>query len=483
MKRFNKIAVIGLIPATVILASACSSGVEAANKAGENQPVVLRMADVNAGLPQTPEIGYFTQRLTELSHGEMSVKITLRVGGMAMSAEQQAVKDVAGGSFDIGFAGTSVFDTLGATSFQALSAPMLIDNYPLENAVIRSSLPGTMMAGLAKLNVTGLAVFGDGMRKPMGVKHPILSPADWHGITFGTYLSRAQQAAIRALGATPGPGFADDRDQALSRGELQGFDLNLGVYQQAGEENNAPYVAANVNLWPRTLALFANPGRLARLPESQRRILYQAATDTAVHSTSLVQDETKLVSEVCQQGTRFATASAADLAGIRQRLAPVYADLEADPQTKAMIEQIMALKRSTPAGPALAVPAACTGGTASQPATATARPNGTYRWTVTQHDALTAPDQDPAQYPLTFTATLKDGIWNMSHTGAETEIDTSGDTYTVQGNRIRFHWAAGPALTFTFSIDSQGGLHLTPVPPMDPGDVFIWTTHPWTKIG
>lgn len=486
MKRLKSralIAAIGLIPATVILASACSSGVEAANKAGANQPVVLRMADVNAGLALTPEIGYFTQRLSELSHGEMSVKITLRVGGMAMSAEQEAVKDVAGGSFDIGFAGTSVFDTLGVTSFQALSAPMLIDNYPLENAVIRSSLPGKMMAGLAKLNVTGLAVFGDGMRKPMGVKHPILSPADWHGITFGTYLSKAQQAAIRALGATPGPGFADDRDQALSRGDLQGFDLNLGVYQSSGEENNAPYVAANVNLWPRTLALFANPGRLARLPQSQRQILYQAATDTAVHSTGLVQDETKLVSEVCQEGARFAYASAADLAGIRQRLAPVYTDLEANPQTKAMIEQIMALKRSIPAGPALAVPAACTGGAVSQPATATVRLNGAYRWTVTRHDALTAPDQDPAQYPLTFTATLKDGIWKMSHTGTETEIDTSGDTYTVQGNRIRFHWAANPVLTFTFSIDSKGDLHLTPVQPMDPGDVFIWTTHPWTKIG
>ena len=478
-----RIAAIGLIPATVILASACSSGIAAPNKAGANQPVVLQMADVNAGLVQTPEIGYFTKRLGELSHGEMSVKITLRVGGFVTSAEQQVVKDVAGGSFDIGFTGTSVFDTLGVTSFQALSAPMLIDNYPLENAVISSGLPAKMMAGLAKLNVTGLAVFGDGMRKPMGVQHPILSPADWHGITFGTYLSKAQQAAIRALGATPGPGFADG-DQALSRGDLQGFDLNLGVYQQAGEEHNAPYVTANVNLWPRMLALFANPGRLARLTESQRRILYQAATDTAAHSTGLVRDETKLVSEVCQEGSRFASASAADLAGLRQRFAPVYADLEANPQTKAMIEQIMTLKKSTPAGPPLAVPAACTGRAASQQATTIAQLNGTYRWTLTQHDALTSPShEDPAQYPLTFTVTLKDGIWKMSHTGAETEIDTSGDTYTVQGDRIRFHWAAGPALTFTYSFDGKGALHLRPVQPMALGDAFVWTAHAWTRIG
>src|ERR1700733_310547 len=277
VKTRAKIAAIGLISGTVILASACASGVGGANKAGGvNQPVVLRMADVNADLAGTPEIGYFTRRLSELSHGEMSVKITLRVGGMAMSAEQQAVKDVAGGSFDIGFTGTSVFDTLGVTSFQALSAPMLIDNYPLENAVIRSSLPAKMMAGLAKLDVTGLAVLGDGLRKPIGVQHPILSLADWKGITFGTYLSKAQEAAISALGATPGPGFATPREQAISSGALQGYDLNLVIYQKNLNEHSAPYITANVNLWPRTLALFGNPGRLARLSDSQRRLVYQA---------------------------------------------------------------------------------------------------------------------------------------------------------------------------------------------------------------
>ena len=58
--------------------------------------------------------------------------------------------------------------------FQALSAPMLIDSYPLENAVIRSSLPAKMMAGLAKLDVTGLAVLGDEMRRPVGVRQPYL---------------------------------------------------------------------------------------------------------------------------------------------------------------------------------------------------------------------------------------------------------------------------------------------------------------------
>lgn len=204
------------------------------------------------------------ERVSDLSRGKISVKVVYSVGGLAPDAEQQVVKDVAAGSYDLGFAGTSVFDTLGVRSFEALSAPMLIDSYPLENAVIRSSLPARMMAGLAKLDVTGLAVLGDEMRRPVGVRQPIVSLADWRGITFGIYQSNTEDAAIRALGAKPGPGFGTARDQALASGALQGFDLNLVYYQQLNKEPAAPYITANVNLWPRTVALFANPGRRPR---------------------------------------------------------------------------------------------------------------------------------------------------------------------------------------------------------------------------
>jgi hypothetical protein len=101
MKSRAAIAALGLISATVILASACSSGAGLGNKAGPaDQPVVLQMADLNAGtdLHGTPEIQYFVQRVSDLSRGQMSVKVVYSVGGLAMNAEQQVVKDVAAGA-------------------------------------------------------------------------------------------------------------------------------------------------------------------------------------------------------------------------------------------------------------------------------------------------------------------------------------------------------------------------------------------------
>ena len=110
---------------------------------------------------------------------------------------------MAAGKVDLGWSGARVFDTMDVTSFQALQAPMLIDNYALEHAVITSDIPAQMMDGLKKVGVTGLGTLADGLRKPIAVKQPLLGLADWHGMTFGTYKSQGQAQAIRALGATP----------------------------------------------------------------------------------------------------------------------------------------------------------------------------------------------------------------------------------------------------------------------------------------
>ena len=61
---------------------------------------------------------------------------------------------------------------------------MLIDSYPLQRAVLDSEIPGEMLTELDALGVTGLAVLADGLYKPIAVDHPLLSPADYEGITF-----------------------------------------------------------------------------------------------------------------------------------------------------------------------------------------------------------------------------------------------------------------------------------------------------------
>jgi TRAP-type transport system periplasmic protein len=380
----------------------------------------------------------------------------------------------------LGWVGTRVFDTMGVKRFEALTAPMLIDSYALERVVIESGITAQMMDGIDDLGVVGLGVLADGLRRPIGVKGPILGPADWRGITFGTLRSNGQAEAIQALGATPSQLFGSEREEALNEGTIQGFELGMRLYSDPKWPHLAPYVTSNVTLWPQMNVLLANPKRLAALSAEQRGWIEEAAGDAADQSAALADRETDAVGIACQSGARFAEAAAADLAALRTAFASVYANLEQHPETKAFIDRIRALKGATQSGPSLSIPSDCTGKapeeTTGRSETAPVYLNGTYRYVLTQADADKVGDTDTG-YPLVTTITLKRGRLEGGCFGAD------GGTYSVDGDRITFHSVEyGYDSTVTFSRDDQGNLDLTPVPPIDPGDAFNCYYKPWTKI-
>jgi TRAP-type transport system periplasmic protein len=346
--------------ALAVAAAACSASA-GADKAGApaGGPVVLRMASIPYSPSDAPPVADFIQRVSVLSGGSVQIQVINQWGEYAPGAEAQVVRAVASGTVDLGWAGSRVFDTMGVPGFGALSAPMLIDSYPLENAVLNSSLPARMLAGLSTVHLTGLAVLGDALRHPIAVRRPLLAPADWHGLSIGTYRSGVQEQAIRALGATPVVAFGPYRTHDLASGAIQGFELDVQRYVH-NVVPGARYVTANVALWPQFDVLFANPARLASLTPQQRGWLQQAADGAARASVPLVAGQDgPYTGQACAMGARFATATPADLAALRQSLSVVYQNLETDPQTSAFLRQIQALKKTTRPGPAPAIPAGC----------------------------------------------------------------------------------------------------------------------------
>jgi TRAP-type transport system periplasmic protein len=345
------------------LGSGCTGAPSGADKAGGQagrQAVVLRLASTSQDLSLVPPVAEFVRRVASLSGGAIEVKVINQWGNYAPDAEAQVVGAVASGSVDLGWAGSRVFDSMGVSSFEALSAPMLIDNYQLENASLQTALPDQMLAGLKSLGVIGLGLLGDGLRLPISVGRPLLAPTDWRGISFGTYRSDVQRQAIRALGATPVVAFGPFRSRDLDTRAIQGFELDVRPYAQLGLEALAPYVAANVVLWPEFDVLFANPGRLSSLTDQQRGWVEQAAQEATKDSVVLASTDATSISQACAAGSRFVNATSADLAALRRSLSVVYQQLERDPTTKAFIQQILGLKSSTPSVAAIQTPAGCT---------------------------------------------------------------------------------------------------------------------------
>jgi hypothetical protein len=108
---------------------------------------------------------------------------------------------------------------------------------------------------------------------------------------------------------------------------------------------------------------------------------------------------------------------------------------------------------------------------------------GTYRWTLTAKDAHRDPSYDPNQlssYPWTFTMVL-----SSDGTCSQIVIDTGSRdqdpcTYDATGDRIDFHWQ-GLNLAMNYTADPDGTLHMTGIPPIDPGDSYAMTSKPWIK--
>jgi TRAP-type transport system periplasmic protein len=488
MSRFGLQAIALTALITLAVAGCSGSGASVDKAGGEGEPVVLRMANAYGDLGDLPAIAYFVDRVEELSGGAASIEVIDEWGDSAPDAEEQVVRSVSTGEVDLGWVGTRVFDTLGVTTFQALTAPMLVDSYALENAVIENGIAEQMMEGLDDVGVAGLGVLADGLRKPIGVSGPIVGPADWRGITFGMVASNGQADTIQALGATPAQVFGAGRKEALAKGTIQGFEFNLYNYaRDPSLQHQAPYVTANVSLWPLMDVLLATRAGLADLTAEQRGWLEEAARDAAARSADLADNDADALGIACGTGARFAEASTADLAALEGGFASVYANLQRDPETKAFIERIQALKKSTAAGPSLTIPPDCTGKAPDRPTdqatagagTAPAYLNGTYRYEITLDEARKADMVDLGDtYPQVNTVILSDGDLEGGCFGSE------GGTYSVEDDQITFYSIEyGYTITVTVKRDDQGNLHLTPAPQMDPGDAFTCFSEVWTKIG
>src|SRR3712207_3172048 len=204
-------ACMALLLLGVLTVAGCSTGVPT-SKSGDPVGVTLRMADAYQTLAYQPGVAFFVEQVPERSGGLLDIEVTHTVGGFLPDAEQRIVEDVAAGEFDLGWVGTRVLDTLGVRSFVALTAPLLVDSYELQDAVLDSELPSRMLPELDRAGVHGLTLLAGGLRKPIAVDRPLRRPEDWRGITFAAFRSDGHWAAVRALGATPTDVFANDLD-------------------------------------------------------------------------------------------------------------------------------------------------------------------------------------------------------------------------------------------------------------------------------
>jgi TRAP-type C4-dicarboxylate transport system substrate-binding protein len=452
---------------------------------GTRAPTVLRLAAADdADQPDARFVRRFASQVSKLSDGNLRVRVVWDAAGQQSPGyEARIARLVNDGEFELGWMGARSWDRLSITSFQALQAPFLVTDHALLGRIAGGPLGARMLAGLDGEDFVGLALVPDRLRYPFGVRHALASPDDFAGARVRVFPSRATDALIRALGATPVHISGDDLSTAVGNREIDGVEAALGTNSPDEGEN---FLTTNLAFFPKTLTLFAGRDTYDQLDDDQRAVIRRAARQTAAYAAAHPLSETELMRDFCDDGRPVTAVSASrdDVAALRRAAQPAYAELERDPRTRALIAAIRELKLTIPAATEAPLPE-CRHET---PATSGHRRpasmlNGTYHWRVTSAGARTAAriaggSPHSEDVGTVGKMTLRNGGWVMGEIDPE---DYSG-AYEIIGNRLVFDWS-GATLTFIFNRHAGGDIDLEPIPPMDPGDAVVWAGGRWRLVG
>jgi TRAP-type C4-dicarboxylate transport system substrate-binding protein len=335
---------VALTAALALGTAACGSGT--LDKAGGavSKPVVLTLADGEADYSNTQP---FATAVSRLSHGSLQIKIEGDWRPTDPTYEADLIKDVQAGKAQLGITASRAFDTVGIDSFQALQAPFLIDNYPLERKVLASAVPGKMLQGLKPHGLVGLAVLPGPLRRPLGFTRPLAAATSYRGARIGIQPSQVTGETFRALGAIPVTQRRSSSGESTAG--LTGIESHANAIDSGFTVPHA-VLTGNVVFEPRPSVLFMNQHAFGSLTVSQRTVLYRAAAEARTAGIYEGND-TAAVADVCRRSIKIVSASPADLAGLQAAVKPVYRSLEANPSTRVFIDEITAMRQRQAARP------------------------------------------------------------------------------------------------------------------------------------
>jgi TRAP-type C4-dicarboxylate transport system substrate-binding protein len=463
------------------IASACSgASVDKAGGTRTKRPVVLTLAN-HEDAPE--DIQFWIEEVQRRSGGSLRIQVTNRWRDQEADYDKGTIADVQAGKVQLAKVAARAYDTVGVTSFQALLAPLLIDNPTLEQRVLESDLAGQLLAGTGKLDLVGLAVLPTRLRKPLGLSQPLVGVEDYRGARIGVREGEVGKATFTALGATP--------VEYVPGGPLVGLDgieADLGVIKGNEYDQQAKAVTANVTLWPKPVTVVINQKVFQSLTASQQDAL--RGVGPAVVSRQLaflrgLNDEHRGI--LCRRGLRFVRASDRDLAGLRRAVQPVYDTIARNAQTRTLLRRIQAMKHETAAAPDAPAcsPSSAAPAAASQQATVL---DGVYRTSFTRDELAASPLLvDPGEASDEnwgrFTLTLQHGRVTLDQRTDAAMFRTSG-TYTVNGDAIVLSFTSGESAGETFAFrwslyrdvvtfKRDASLGVAPTP---------WLVKPWRRV-
>lgn len=294
----------------------------------------------------------FLDRMNELSEGSIDLQVADNWHGSGAESDEIALaKAVLAGDVDLAWVTVRSLRAIGAKGIDALEAPLLVQTHDQQRAVALGMPAELIENALRNMPVAGLALLPGPIEYPIASGTPLIAPGDWAGRTIQVGASSpAESAAAEALGATPstdGAGGAAD----VVNGAVEAATADPRDLIAAGVVEGGPVMTANVALWPRMSVVLINREVLDRLSSRQHGFLDGSVVRAQDIAMSEAPDLSAAVSEACDAGARFGSATEDQITALREAVKPVYSQLSGDPVEAKLLEAVQdAVKRHAGTG-------------------------------------------------------------------------------------------------------------------------------------
>jgi TRAP-type C4-dicarboxylate transport system substrate-binding protein len=448
----------------------------------DDKPVKLTIGTTEpADRPAAQMIDVFAARVNALSQGRVRVETVYEAGKTYDSIptkelEARLIALVRTGELDFALVPTRAWQAQGVTTFQGLQAPFLITSDALAAKATSGPIAMQMLAGLRKLNLTGLAMVNEGLRRPFGFKKALVRPADFKGATIRAIPSKPTWDLLRAIGAKPVDLNGNAYQEAVDKGMVQAVESSLAL-------NFAPFTASNIVFFPKINAVVANNAVSKGLDAAAAASVRKAALQTRAWALANLTEQRARV-EYCKYNTIVAAPPAA-VRALEAMTAPMLAEMRRDPLARRLIDEVRAAK-SSPSG----VAACNVSATKRASKDAALIPRGVYRRSRVTEAELLAAGASPGE------ARGNSGILTLTVSSGGVQrlrFDTDRPEYAATCDaRKMYRWkglvaidlrgACGGDIAVAWKRTSDG-IRFTRVVPNAPVLRLLFMSRAWKRVG
>lgn len=215
----------------------------------------------------------FEKEVEEKSKGRIDIQIF--PNGQLYGSDREIIEAIQMGNVEMSIVGTP---SLGSfkKDFTVLDLPFIFKDKETARKALDGELGQKLFAGMADINLKGLAYGYDGFRHVLNNKQPIKSPADFKGLKIRVLESKLHQDIFNTLGANASPLSFGELYTALQQKTYDGMDNSVAIIYTSKFYEVQKYMTLSNHVYSGTMMLMSNEV-FNNLPKDLQEIVQDAS--------------------------------------------------------------------------------------------------------------------------------------------------------------------------------------------------------------